>query len=201
VPPLRGLRPATKGAFPLGTPAALLAQISKLASNSAFALLSFQSRNRARSGFDGLPHPTPSPLPPEAIPPLRGLSDGFRRFRTPTNAILFQAAWAIFLLLFWVTFANIITYLVFMDALFMVMVGISVVKLRRTRKDIARPYRTLGYPVTPAVFLLITIFFLISTLVQKPVQACAALACLLLDLPFYFYFRKKPCVGSFSAGD
>jgi hypothetical protein len=44
--PLRS--PAANGAFPLGTPAALLAQTSKLASNSAFALLSLQSRNRAR---------------------------------------------------------------------------------------------------------------------------------------------------------
>lgn len=121
-----------------------------------------------------------------------------RRFRTPANAILFQAAWAIFLLLFWGTFANVITYLVFMDALFMVLVGISVVLLRRTRKEMARPYRTLGYPLTPVVFLLITIFFLVSTLVQKPVQAYAALACLLLGLPFYFYFRKKRSEEGFS---
>jgi APA family basic amino acid/polyamine antiporter len=111
---------------------------------------------------------------------LRSLTMVHRRFRTPANAILFQAAWAIFLLLFWGTFANIITYLVFMDALFMVLVGMSVFRLRRTRKEIERPYRTLGYPVTPAVFLLITLFFLVSTLVQKPVQAYAALACLLL---------------------
>ncbi len=132
---------------------------------------------------------------------LRSLTRVHPRFRTPANAILFQAAWAIFLLLFWGTFANIITYLVFIDALFMVMVGTSVFKLRRTRKEVARPYKTLGYPATPAVFLLITLFFLVSTLIQRPVQAYAALVCLLLGLPFYFYFRKKRNGASFSVDD
>jgi APA family basic amino acid/polyamine antiporter len=113
------------------------------------------------------------------------------RFRTPANAILFQTGWAIFLLLFWGTFANIITYLVFMDALFMLLVGVSVIKLRLKRKDLARPYKTLGYPVTPLLFILITFFFIVNTLIEKPAQAYAAILCMLLGLPFYFYFKKK----------
>ena len=113
------------------------------------------------------------------------------RFRTPANAILFQTAWSIFLLLFWGTFANIITYLVFTDVLFMALVGTSVILLRKTRKDLDRPYKTLGYPVTPLVFVLISFFFLVNTLIHKPAQAYAAIVCLLLGLPFYFYFRKK----------
>jgi APA family basic amino acid/polyamine antiporter len=113
------------------------------------------------------------------------------RFRTPANAILFQTAWSIFLLLFWGTFANIITYLVFTDVLFMALVGTSVILLRKTRKGLDRPYKTLGYPVTPIVFVLISLFFLVNTLIYKPVQAYAAIVCLLLGLPFYFYFRKR----------
>jgi APA family basic amino acid/polyamine antiporter len=113
------------------------------------------------------------------------------RFRTPANAILFQTAWSIFLLLFWGTFANIITYLVFTDVLFMALVGTSVILLRRRRKDLDRPYKTLGYPVTPLVFVLISLFFLVNTIIYKPVQAYAAIVCLLLGLPFYFYFRRR----------
>jgi APA family basic amino acid/polyamine antiporter len=113
------------------------------------------------------------------------------RFRTPANAILFQTAWSIFLLLFWGTFANIITYLVFTDVLFMALVGTSVILLRKKRKELDRPYKTLGYPVTPLVFVLISLFFLVNTLVYKPVQAYAAIVCLLLGLPFYFYFRRR----------
>ncbi len=113
------------------------------------------------------------------------------RFRTPANAILFQTGWSIFLLLFWGTFANIITYLVFTDVLFMALVGASVIRLRKKRKDLDRPYKTLGYPATPLVFVLISVFFLVNTLIHKPAQAYAAIGCLLLGLPFYFYFRKR----------
>ena len=113
------------------------------------------------------------------------------RFRTPANSIIFQTAWSVFLLLFWGTFANIITYLVFTDILFMGLVGASVIWLRKKRKDLERPYKTLGYPVTPLLFILITVFFLINTLIHRPAQAYAAIGCLFLGLPFFFYFRQK----------
>jgi len=122
---------------------------------------------------------------------FRSFTSVHPRFKTPANAIIFQAAWAIFLLLFWGTFANIITYLVFMDAFFMFLVAVAVIKLRLKRKDLARPYKTLGYPVTPLIFILITFFFLVNTLIEKPAQAYAAILCMFLGLPFYFYFRKK----------
>lgn len=113
------------------------------------------------------------------------------RFKTPANAILLQCGWAIILLLLWGTFANIITYLVFMDALFMLLVGVGVILLRRTKKDVERPYKTLGYPLTPIIFVLINGFFLVITLIEKPAQSWAAIACLLLGFPLYFYFKKR----------
>jgi basic amino acid/polyamine antiporter, APA family len=113
------------------------------------------------------------------------------RFGTPANAIILQCVWAIVLLFFWGTFANIITYLVFMDGIFMLLTGIGIMKLRRTRKDAERPYKTLGYPVTPILFVLMSLFFVGVTLFEKPVQALAASACCLLGLPFYYYFRGK----------
>ncbi len=113
------------------------------------------------------------------------------KFKTPANAIILQCAWAMVLLLVWGTFANIITYLVFMDGIFMLLTGIGIMKLRRTRKDAERPYKTLGYPVTPILFVLMSLFFVGVTLFEKPVQALAASACCLLGLPFYYYFRGK----------
>ena len=113
------------------------------------------------------------------------------RFKTPANAIILQCAWAMVLLLVWGTFANIITYLVFMDGIFMLLTGIGIMKLRRTRPNAERPYRTLGYPVTPILFILMSLFFVGATLLEKPVQALAACGCCLLGLPFYFYFRGK----------
>ncbi len=113
------------------------------------------------------------------------------RFKTPANAILLQCAWAIVLLFVWGTFANIITYLVFMDGIFMLLVGVGIMKLRHTRPNAERPYKTLGYPVTPILFILMSLFFVGTTLLEKPVQALAAIGGCLLGLPFYFYFRGK----------
>lgn len=113
------------------------------------------------------------------------------RFKTPANAILLQSAWAMVLLLVWGTFANIITYLVFMDGLFMLLTGIGIMKLRRTHPAAERPYRTLGYPLTPILFILMSLFFVGATLLEKPVQALAACGACLLGLPFYFYFRAR----------
>ncbi|MCX6559078.1 MAG: amino acid permease [Candidatus Aminicenantes bacterium] len=113
------------------------------------------------------------------------------RFKTPANAIVLQSAWAVVLLLVWGTFANIITYLVFMDGIFMLLTGIGIMKLRRTRPTADRPYRTLGYPLTPILFILMSLFFVGATLLEKPVQALAACGACLLGLPFYFYFRGK----------
>jgi len=50
-------------------------------SDSAFALLSFGSRNRARSGFDGLSHPNPSPVPPILQWALMGLKFNIGKVR------------------------------------------------------------------------------------------------------------------------
>ncbi|MBN2200157.1 MAG: hypothetical protein JW747_09955 [Candidatus Aminicenantes bacterium] len=73
----------------------------------------------------------------------------------------------------------------------MALVGASVIWLRRKRREVDRPYRTLGYPGTPLVFVLISVFFLANTLIHKPVQAYAAIGCMVLKLPFYFLFRKN----------
>ena len=97
----------------------------------------------------------------------------------------------IVLLFFWGMFANIITYLVFMDGLFMLIIGVGIMVLRKTRPNADRPYRTLGYPVTPILFILISLFFTLATLIAKPVQALAAFGCMLAGVPFYVYFRKR----------
>jgi APA family basic amino acid/polyamine antiporter len=73
----------------------------------------------------------------------------------------------------------------------MLLIGIGIIKLRWTRKDTPRPYKTLGYPITPILFILMSLFFVGVTLLEKPVQALAAIGCCLMGLPFYYYFRGR----------
>ena len=113
------------------------------------------------------------------------------RFRTPVNAIVTQSAWAIILLLFWGTFEDVITYVVFIDWMFFALTAFSVYLFRKTRKDIVRPYRTLGYPITPAIFIFISTFFVVNTLIEKPKHAWAGLIFMAIGVIFFIYFKRK----------
>jgi APA family basic amino acid/polyamine antiporter len=113
------------------------------------------------------------------------------RFHTPVYAMMGQAVWAILLLLFWRTFSNLITYVTFMDIVFMTLAGVSIFVFRKKRPDAPRPYRTLGYPIVPAIFALISGAFVINTLFEKPEQAWAGLLLLGLGVGVYEGFRKR----------
>jgi APA family basic amino acid/polyamine antiporter len=113
------------------------------------------------------------------------------RFRTPVNAIISQSVWAIILLLFWGTFEDVITYVVFIDWIFFALTAFSIYVFRVTRKDIARPYKTLGYPVTPAIFIIISTFFVVNTLIEKPKQAWAGLIFMAIGGIFFIYFKRR----------
>ena len=113
------------------------------------------------------------------------------RFHTPVNAILVQSGWAIMLLLFWGTFEDVIAYVAFTDWIFFGLTAFSVFVFRHSRTDIQRPYKTTGYPLTPAIFIMITIFFVVNTLIEKPLQAYAGLLFMSIGTGLFFYFKKK----------
>jgi APA family basic amino acid/polyamine antiporter len=113
------------------------------------------------------------------------------RFHTPVNAILVQSAWAVVLLLFWGTFEDLITYVVFTDWVFFGLTAVGIFIFRRTRKDLQRPYRTIGYPVTPLIFISITFLFVANSLIAKPLHAWAGLSLILVALPIYAAFRRR----------
>jgi APA family basic amino acid/polyamine antiporter len=121
---------------------------------------------------------------------FRKLAEVHPRFRTPVNAILTQSAWAIFLLLFWGTFEDVITYVVFMDWVFFALAGACVFIFRRKRAGLARGYTTLGYPLTPVVFIGISSLFVLNTLVERPLHAWVGLIFMSLGVGVYYYFKR-----------
>lgn len=112
------------------------------------------------------------------------------RFLTPHNSILALAAWSIVLSLSG-TFEQLFTYVVFGQWLFFGLTVAAVIVLRRKRPDLPRPYRTWGYPVTPVVFILASLYIAVSALISQPGKALAGLGIILLGLPFYFFGRKR----------
>ena len=112
------------------------------------------------------------------------------KYQTPVNAMTVQAVWAIALLLLWKTFGNLITYVTFMDIVFMTLAGFSVFVFRKRMPERARPYRTFLYPIVPGIFVLISTAFVLSTLIEKPMQTWFGIGVLLLGVGAYFIFKR-----------
>ena len=110
--------------------------------------------------------------------------------RVPVWAIVFQGAWASVLALSG-TFDQITTYSIFALWLFFGVTASSVFVLRSKMPDAPRPYRTLGYPVVPFLFILVAAWLVINTILTSPVESAAGLALIALGLPVYFYFKQS----------
>lgn len=112
------------------------------------------------------------------------------RYRTPGVSILALSAWAA-LLVFSGRYEQLFTYVIFASWILYGMTTAAVIVLRIRRPDMPRPYRTLGYPWVPAVFVLVALALVISTLIDSPRESIMGLGLIVLGLPFYFYWRPK----------
>jgi len=120
---------------------------------------------------------------------LPALAQIHPRYKTPAACILAQGVWSV-LLTFSGSYEQLYTYVVFAVVLFHALTGTAVFVLRRTRPDAERPYRTWGYPVVPAVFVLASAALVLNTLIEKPTESLVGLGLLALGVPAYFHWRR-----------
>jgi APA family basic amino acid/polyamine antiporter len=110
--------------------------------------------------------------------------------RVPVNALIAQAVWASVLALSG-TYDTLTDCVMFASWLLYGLTAASLFVFRKRMPDAERPYRTWGYPVVPALFLLVTAWLLINTLQATPLQAIIGLVLITLGLPFYWYWSRK----------
>jgi APA family basic amino acid/polyamine antiporter len=121
---------------------------------------------------------------------FRGVAVLHPRFATPARAIGIQAGLASLLVALG-TFNQIVSYFIFVTVLFL---GLTVSGLFRLRRDgAAEPgYRTPGYPVTPAIFLILVALLLLLLAGNRPLQAALGVGIVALGLPVYWLaFRRR----------
>jgi APA family basic amino acid/polyamine antiporter len=126
---------------------------------------------------------------------FRKLGEVNKTGRVPAWAIIAQGAWASVLALSG-TFDQLTTYSIFALWVFFGITAASVFVLRRKMPDAPRPYRTLGYPVVPFVFILVAAWLVINTIMTSPVESAAGLALIALGVPVYLYFRRRRPITS-----
>jgi len=111
------------------------------------------------------------------------------RTRVPVGALVVQAIWASILALSG-SYDALTDYVIFASWIFYGLVTASVFIFRRRMPDAVRPYRTWGYPVVPALFLLVTAALLITTIKAAPSQTLTGLGLIALGLPVYWYWAR-----------
>jgi len=89
------------------------------------------------------------------------------------------------------TFEQLYTYVVLSSWIFFVLGAAALFVYRRRRPDAPRPFRTPGYPVTPALFILAAAAVVVNTLAAKPTQGAIELAILATGVPAYFIWRRR----------
>jgi APA family basic amino acid/polyamine antiporter len=112
------------------------------------------------------------------------------KHRTPSVSILALSAWGAFLVLSG-RYTQLYTYVIFASVILYGMATAAVIVLRIKRPDLPRPYRTLGYPFVPVVFVLGISCLVVSTLLKSPRESLMGLGLVSLGLPFYFFWKRR----------
>ena len=122
---------------------------------------------------------------------FRALAEVHPRFHTPSMAIVVQAVLSIFLLLLGANFRQLFSLAIFAEWLFYMIAGSTVFVLRWREPQAARPYRMWGYPVVPAVFVIVAAALLCYTFKNDWPNSGYGLLVILSGIPFFAYFSFK----------
>lgn len=107
----------------------------------------------------------------------------------PAAGLVLQGAWSVFLI-FSGTYNDLLDYVIFAALLFYVLTVTGLFVLRYKRPHAERPYRAFGYPLMPAVYVLLCAVIMINLLVVRPVYTWPGLILVLTGIPVYFLWRR-----------
>jgi basic amino acid/polyamine antiporter, APA family len=114
------------------------------------------------------------------------------RWHTPVMSLVLQAIWAAVLaILFSGKYDELFTYVMFMMVLSYVLTVAGLFVLRRKKPDARRPYRCTGYPLLPAMYVLLGSIWAVNAALEKKKETLIGTVIVLLGVPFYFYWKRQ----------
>jgi APA family basic amino acid/polyamine antiporter len=108
----------------------------------------------------------------------------------PVNSLWMQCVWACLLCLSG-QYGNLLDYVIFAVLVFYVLTIVGLFVLRRTRPDAPRPYKAFGYPVLPALYIVMAVWICGVLLRYKPQYTWPGLILVLLGVPVYLVWSKR----------
>jgi APA family basic amino acid/polyamine antiporter len=107
-----------------------------------------------------------------------------------------MSGWGALLVIISGKYDQLFTYVIFASVILYGMATASVIVLRRKRPDLPRPYRTIGYPFVPILFVAAIACLVVSTLVHSPFESVGGLLIIALGIPFYIFWRNRLRTGT-----
>jgi len=127
---------------------------------------------------------------------FRGAARLNHKYHTPVHSLGMQCIWTCILCISG-SYSQLLDYIIFAVLVFYILTIGGLFVLRVKRPDEPRPYRAIGYPVLPALYILIAIFIDIVLLRYKPQYTWPGLIIVLLGIPVYFLWsRRNPQAAS-----
>lgn len=112
------------------------------------------------------------------------------RSKTPVNSLWVQWAWTCLLCLSG-SYGQLLDYVIFAVLIFYILTIAGLFVLRRTRPDAVRPYRAFGYPVLPALYIVMATWICFVLLRYKPQYTWPGLVIVLMGVPVYLIWKRR----------
>jgi APA family basic amino acid/polyamine antiporter len=122
---------------------------------------------------------------------FKSIAEVHPRFRTPSVAIIVQCALAIVLLLLGGNFRQFFSLAIFAEWLFYMIAGSTVFVFRHRDPQADRPYRVWGYPLVPAIFVVVSGVLLGFTFKGNLPNSAYGTLAILLGIPVFYIFKRR----------
>lgn len=106
-------------------------------------------------------------------------------YRTPVVSLMVQMVWTCILCVSG-SYGQLLNYIIFAVLVFYILTIASLFVLRRTHPHAERPYRAVGYPILPIVYIVMALFIDVVLLRYKPQYTWPGLIIVLLGIPVYY---------------
>jgi APA family basic amino acid/polyamine antiporter len=111
-------------------------------------------------------------------------------YKTPAVSLMVQMVWTCILCLSG-TYGQLLDYIIFAVLVFYILTIIGLFVLRRTHPQAERPYRAIGYPILPAIYIVMALFIDVVLLRYKPQYTWPGLIIVLIGIPVYYLWSRR----------
>ena len=111
-------------------------------------------------------------------------------YKTPAVSLMVQMVWTCVLCISG-SYGQLLDYIIFAVLVFYVLTIFGLFVLRRTHPEAERPYKAVGYPILPAIYIVMALFIDIVLLRYKPQYTWPGLFIVLLGIPVYYIWRPR----------